>query len=273
MTIDFRRLWPEGKEACCLFTFDLDAESSLMDGGHKGPVMLSQGKYGATVGTDLLLELLADKGVKGTWFITGWTCDHYPEQAAKIAAAGHATGAHGYLHENLGQVADRDEEEHIFNRAMAAYERALGQAPTSFRAPYWEFSAHTLDILLARGFRVSSNMMDHFVPYYHAHRGRRTGLLELPVHWIADDAPFYVFPPRKMSAPQEVLAAWRAEFDGLRRRGGLFNLTCHPKYSGRPGRVDALGEFMNYVLADESVWTPTVDELEEYWRRTHPADT
>ena len=78
-----------------------------MDGGHTGPVMLSQGKYGATVGTDLLLELLDEKGVKGTWFITGWTCDHYPGQAAKIAAAGHATGAHGYLHENLGRVADR----------------------------------------------------------------------------------------------------------------------------------------------------------------------
>ena len=67
-------------------------------------------------------------------------------------------------------------------------------------------------------------------------------MVEVPIHWVLDDAPNFVYAPSAnrmgpMRNPEEVFGTWAAEFEGLYRYGRSFNLTMHPQYIGRPGRL------------------------------------
>ncbi len=47
--------------------------------------------------------------IKSTFFVLGWTADTYPGTVHKIIRAGHEIAAHGYLHENLSELNEKEE--------------------------------------------------------------------------------------------------------------------------------------------------------------------
>ena len=50
-----------------------------------------------------------------------------------------------------------------------------------------------------------------------------------------------------MRNPDEVFESWAAEFRGIYRYGRCFNLTMHPQYIGRPGRLLMLERLIEYI--------------------------
>src|ERR1700690_1522400 len=53
--------------------------------------------------TDRLLELLAARGARATFFVLGEVAVRHPALVRRIAAAGHEIGSHGYAHRHLSQ--------------------------------------------------------------------------------------------------------------------------------------------------------------------------
>src|SRR5919199_2167829 len=58
-------------------------------------------------GTPAVLDVLAARGARATFFLVGEQVEHDPGLAREIAAAGHAVALHGYRHRNLLRVAPR----------------------------------------------------------------------------------------------------------------------------------------------------------------------
>ena len=84
--------------------------------------------------TTRLLDGLAERGVKATFFLCGYRVDQYPELAARIAAEGHEIGTHGDQH----QFFTRLSPEGVCADLAAASEKiqtAAGCAPTLLRPP------------------------------------------------------------------------------------------------------------------------------------------
>ena len=48
--------------------------------------------------TDNVLELCAERGVKGTFFMLTWNAERHPDVVRQIHAAGHEVATHGYAH-------------------------------------------------------------------------------------------------------------------------------------------------------------------------------
>ena len=88
-------------------------------------------------------------------------------------------------------------------------------------------------------------------PYFvDAGDGRR--LVEIPVHWSLDDAPFYPFNPATgrtevMASPAQVYDTWASAFDELYARGRAYTLTLHPWISGRAGRLAMLERLITHI--------------------------
>ncbi len=264
--------WPNGARCAVVLSFDVDAETLWLiadpANAHK-PGLLSMGHYGPTVGVPLILDLLARHDLRASFFVPGWTVEHYPEMMREIVAAGHEIGHHGWIHETPTSLT-KDEERDVLERGLRAIEQIAGVHPVGYRSPSWEFSTNTLDLLSAYGFQYSSNLMDTFLPYRHPD----TEVMELPVQWILDDAPFFLFRPSGATRPIQpaanALQAWQEEFAGIYTYGGLCMLTMHPQLSGRPGRVRMLEQFIAYVQAmPEPVWFATGAEVAEHWRARH----
>jgi peptidoglycan/xylan/chitin deacetylase (PgdA/CDA1 family) len=100
-------------------------------------------------GTEAVLEILRDAGVKATFFLVGEQVEKRPAVAREIAAAGHGIALHCHRHRNLlrltsGQIrADLERAEH-------AIAEATGRAPVIHRPPYGIFSGPSLALVRRR---------------------------------------------------------------------------------------------------------------------------
>ncbi len=259
--------WKDGAQCAVMLTFDVDAETLWLAGSleHSNRIgLLSQGTYGARVGVPLVLHVLRRFDLQATFFVPGWVAEHHPDIVAAIVDQGHEIGHHGYLHEPMSDLSEEDERR-VLERGIEALQRVTGRTPLGYRSPSWELTGRTLRLLEQYGFRYSSNLMSHFLPWQHPD----TRLIELPVQWLLDDAPFFLFRPGPGSRPiqpaQHAFQAWVEEFQGIYRFGGLFNLTMHPQLIGRPGRILMLERLIEHILSHPRVWIATGLEVADYW--------
>ena len=261
----------KGNARCAVgLGFDLDGESLWIskDPAHeKRPGVLSQGAYGPRVGAPLILDLLERFAIRATFFVPGWVAERHPELIARIHRNGHELGHHGYRHEWLD--GDRPElEREVLAKGIAALTAITGERPLGYRSPAWELTEHTLGLLRDEGFLYSSNLMSDFVPFVHPE-----GIVELPVQWLLDDAPYFMFQTRVPSRPiwpaRLAREAWEEELHGIYYHGGLFNLTLHPQFIGRPGRLLELEKLLHTIGSYPDVWTAPLREVARYWQEEH----
>ncbi|MFZ4451695.1 polysaccharide deacetylase family protein [Salibacterium aidingense] len=264
--------WNDGIQCKVMLTFDFDAESlwiSRNEQNLKKPGTLSQGKFGANVGVPALLEMLAKHDIHSTFFIPGWVAENYQDVVEKIMKTKHEIGHHGYLHEWVDPE-NPEKEREVFVKGLESLEHITGKKPVGFRSPAWETSENMIDILLEYDFLYSSNMMDAINPYRTKRNGKETSLIELPVQWMLDDAPFFLFsingPSRPIFPANHVMEIWKEEFHAIYKRGGLFNLVCHPQIIGRPSRLDMLDNFISYINSYPDIQFVKGKEMACYYR-------
>lgn len=254
-------MWPEGHRSAAAFSFDFDAEELWIGenpANAERPGVLSQGTYGARRGVPELLRLLERCEIQATFFVPGKVAERHPDRVREIIAGGHEIAHHGYTHRSPTDLDQREEEEELLKGREAL--ESFGVEVSGYRSPSWDFSEHTLELLEQNGFTWSSNLMDEIVPYRH----EGTGIIELPVQWILDDAPHFWFDAvawnKKISTNDEVRQIWTAEFEGIHRLGGSTVITMHPQIIGRPGRLPFLEEFIELVKGHET-WVTTCGQI------------
>jgi hypothetical protein len=136
------------------------------------------------------------------------------------------------------------------------------------RVPSWDFSATTLPLIRELGLLYDSSLMADDEPYELIDNGEATGIVELPVEWIKDDAPYLgmnrATAIRPYTAPSAVGEIFRAEFEGALAEGGLFLLTMHPHIIGHRSRIAMLDELIRYMKGMPGVWFATHEEVARY---------
>lgn len=110
--------------------------------------------------TNRLLELLAQKGARGTFFILGWTAQRHPALVRRIAAAGHEVGSHGYDHELVYNQSQEEFRQDV-RRARAVLQDISGKDVVGYRAPSYTIVERTLwalRILAEEGYAYDSSI-------------------------------------------------------------------------------------------------------------------
>jgi peptidoglycan/xylan/chitin deacetylase (PgdA/CDA1 family) len=261
--------WPGGKKVAVLLSFDVDNETIAIRYGEPTVGSLAEMQYGARVGLPRILSLLDKHRIPASFFIPSVSLAITPSMATDIKRSGrHEFGVHGWIHE-LNSTLPDSAERALLKKAVDELTQLTGSRPTGYRAPSWNFSPNTLDILRDMGFRYESSLMADDAPYELLQRGQPTGLVELPVQWILDDAP--LFDPRgeRYMNPRDVARVWMDEFDKAQAEGGMVVLTLHPHVSGHRSRIVALEQFIAHVnrAAPGQVWWATHAEAAEYVRK------
>jgi len=259
--------WPGGARVAVLLSFDVDNETT--QGLRTGTVSigpLSQGQYGARVGLPRVLGLLEEEDVPATFFFPAWTLKLAPEQADLIQAPGmHEIGLHGWIHE-LNTSLDGETEARLLRQASDAIEEITGVRPIGYRAPSWNHSPNTLNIILEMGLLYESSLMADDRPYELVQDGEPTGLVELPVEWILDDAPLFNPLGNRYMNPRDVLQVWIDEFDKAWEEGTMFLLTMHPHIIGHRSRIVVLEELIDHIKTKSGVWFGTHAEAARWVR-------
>lgn len=258
------KAWKDGARLAVALSFDSDHETiDLRFGGHSHGKM-SQGQYGARRGSPRILKLLERHGVPATFFMPAVSGLLHPEEARAVVAEGHELGIHSWIHEFNSRL-DHATERDLALRAADTLETLSGRRPVGMRTASWDFSPWTLKIIREMGLLYDSSLMADDEPYELLDEGRPTGVVELPVEWIRDDAIYFnmdrMAALRPYTAPEAVLDIFRRELLTAHEEGGLFLLTMHPHHIGHRSRIFILDEVIRLARSLPGVWFATHEEV------------
>ena len=262
--------WKDGARCAVAFSFDSDHETNELRDGGQSIGKLAWGEYGARVGVPRILSILNKHAIPATFFVPAVAALLHPEEQRRVVAEGHEVGIHGWIHERnavLPHAAERD----LMMRAADTLEEVTGVRAVGMRTPSWDFSPNTLPILMEMGLRYDSSLMADVDCYELLLDGSETGIVELPVEWIRDDAVYFAMERfgglRPQMAPEAVFDIFRRELEGAYAEGGVFQLTLHPHRIGYRSRIWILEELIGIAEALGDVWFATHAEVVAWARR------
>ena len=253
--------WPNGARVAVLLSFDVDNET--IQGLRTGEINigpLSQGQYGARVALPRIVNLINKENIPASFFFPAWSLKIAPEQAELILSSGlHEIGVHGWIHET-NTALDGETEARLLRQATDAIEAITGSRPVGYRAPSWNHSPNTLNIIREMEFLYESSLFADDRPYELMQNGEPTGFVELPVDWILDDAPFFNPLGNRYMNPRDILQVWIDEFDRAWEERTMFLLTMHPHVIGHRSNIVALEGLIQHIKTKEGVWFGTLED-------------
>ncbi len=256
--------WKNGARCAVALSFDSDHETNELRDGGKSIGRMSWGQFGPRQGIPRILKALDRHGAKASFYVPAVSALLYPDEQRQLVAEGHEIGIHGWIHELNSQLPYEIERDLMF-RSADTLEKVSGQRPVGLRTPSWDFSPSTLRIERELGLLYDSSLMADDDPYELVEAGEPTGIVELPVEWIRDDAVYFNMNRfaalRPYTAPETVFDIFRREFEGAYEEGGLFLLTMHPHVIGYRSRIWILEAILELAAGRPDVWIATHAEI------------
>ena len=127
--------------------------------------LISPGRWGdmesrCEAQADFVLGMLAEYGVRATFFTLGWLAERRPALVERIAGAGHELACHGYDHTMITRQC-REEFDREVKRSKMILEDLCGVEIRGYRAPTFSITKDTqwaLEVLWENGFYYDSSI-------------------------------------------------------------------------------------------------------------------
>ena len=161
----------------------------------------------------------------------------------------------------MNSVLPYEVERDLMMRSADELEKITGVRAVGLRTPSWDFSPNTLKIERDMGLLYDSSLMADEDCYELLLDGTPSGVIELPVEWVRDDAVYFMMHRfqslRPHTPPASVLDIFRREFEAAYEEGGIFQLTTHPHIIGYRSRIWIIEELIRMAKAKGDVWFAT----------------
>ena len=258
--------WPNGAKVAVCVSFDIDNESPALARGNTNPDLsaMSDTEFGAKEGLPRILRLLDQRAIPASFYIPALSNILAPEMVTEIMKSGrHEIALHGWIHEPVVTLNNAAEEERLLKQAIDYFTKVTGKKPVGSRTGGWAISPYTIGIEQKLGLLYDSSMMAMDQPYELVANGKPTGLIELPVTWVQDDAPYFGR-QGALPSPELIFNVFRDEFDVAYQDGTMVLLSMHPHVSGRRSRAVHLAKLLDYMKAKPGVWFATAEQIANY---------
>ncbi|WP_205629291.1 polysaccharide deacetylase family protein [Jiangella muralis] len=256
---------------------DADQETGTEWGQYPYPAgianlaMESMYEYGSRVGVWRIFDIADSFDVPLTIFACAQAFELNPDVAAYVRDSAHEVCSHGYRWEEVFRLTEQEEAEHI-RLAVASLEKTVGRRPAGWYCRYGP-STRTRELLVAEGgFRYDSDSYADDAPYFVLAGGERR--LVVPYSPDVNDFRFW---QANGPATAALLTEYLTDsFDELYRESErtprMLSFGLHPRIIGRPGRIRALRDFIEYALGHDGVWFATREEIADAWLRRDAVD-
>ncbi len=277
IAVQFVLNFEEGAESCVL---DGDAGSEVflseLSGAQSFPMrhmsMESLYEYGARAGLWRVLRVFERRGLPLTIFAVAAAIRRHPEAAAAFRELGHEIASHGLRWISYQQVDEATERAHM-REAVEILRETFGAAPLGWYTG--RDSPQTRKLVVEHGgFLYDSDSYADDLPYWTlAHGGPH---LVVPYTLDTNDMRFAT--AQGFSTGAQFLDYLRASFDALYREGDpqgldrpkMLSIGLHCRLIGRPGRIGALEQFLDYIQSHDKVWICRRVEIARHWIAAHP---
>jgi len=264
--------YEEGAESCVL-NGDKNSEIFLSEIIGAKPVkgrhmsMESLYEYGSRAGFWRLHKLFQEKNIPITVFGVGMALEKNPEICKAIKDAGYEVASHGWRWIDYQNIKKSEEKKHM-QLAMQTHKKIFGERPNGWYTG--RCSPNTRDLVIEDGgFLYDSDSYSDDLPYWET-RGKKKQLI---IPYTLDNNDMRFATNQGFNTGDHFFTYLKDSFDTLYEEGKtspkMMSIGLHCRIIGKPGRIQSLKRFLDYVLKHEDVWLCKRIDIAKHWIKNY----
>ena len=278
--------WPNNARIAVqiVLNYEEGAENCVLNGDNNSEVFLSEiigaqpvkgrhinmeslYEYGSRAGFWRLHKLFQEKKIPVTVFGVGMALEKNPEVCKAIIEADYEVACHGWRWIDYQNIKKSEEKKHM-QLAIKAHTKIFGKRPNGWYTG--RCSPNTRDLVMEDGgFLYDSDSYSDDLPYWEIRNKKK----QLIIPYTLDNNDMRFATNQGFNTGDHFFTYLKDSFDALYEEGKIspkmMSVGLHCRLIGKPGRVQSLKKFLNYVLKHKNVWVCKRIDIAKHWIKNY----
>jgi allantoinase len=224
-------------------------------------------EYGSRAGFWRLHKLFKEKNIPVTIFGVGLALEQNPEVCEAIKNGNYEVAAHGYRWIDYQDVKKSVEKKHM-QQAIKTIKKIFGSRPLGWYTG--RCSPNTRDLVFDEGgFLYDSDSYCDDLPYWEKRGSKR----QLIIPYTLDNNDMRFATNQGFNTGDHFYNYLKDSFDALYEEGKtspkMMSVGLHCRLIGRPGRIQSLKKFLDYVLKFNDIWICKRIDIAKHWIKNY----
>ena len=224
-------------------------------------------EYGSRSGFWRLHKLFQEKKIPITIFGVGMALKKNPEVCRAIIKAGYEVASHGWRWIDYQNIKKSVEKKHM-QLAIKTIKKIFGTRPLGWYTG--RCSPNTRDLVFENGgFLYDSDSYSDDLPYWE----KRNKKKQLIIPYTLDNNDMRFATNQGFNTGDHFFNYLKDSFDVLYEEGKtnpkMMSVGLHCRLIGKPGRIQSLKKFLNYVLKHKDVWICKRIDIAKHWIKNY----
>ena len=279
--------WPNNARIALqiVLNYEEGAENCIINGDKHSEVFLSEiigaqpvkgrhinmeslYEYGSRSGFWRLHKLFQEKKIPITIFGVGMALEKNPEICKAIKNANYEVASHGWRWIDYQSVKKSEEKKHM-KLAIKKIKEIFGERPLGWYTG--RCSPNTRDLVFEEGgFLYDSDSYSDDLPYWEIRKKKK----QLIIPYTLDNNDMRFVANQGFNTGDHFFTYLKDSFDALYEEGKanpkMMSVGLHCRLVGRPGRIQSLKRFLEYVLSHKDVWICKRIDIAKHWIKNYP---
>ena len=278
--------WPNNARIAVqiVLNYEEGAENCVLNGDNNSEVFLSEiigaqpvkgrhmnmeslYEYGSRSGFWRLHKLFQEKKIPITVFGVGMALEKNPEVCNAIIKADYEVASHGWRWIDYQNIKKAEEKKHM-KLAIQAHTKIFGERPRGWYTG--RCSPNTRDLVMEDGgFLYDSDSYSDDLPYWETRNKKK----QLIIPYTLDNNDMRFATNQGFNTGDHFFSYLKDSFDVLYEEGKtspkMMSVGLHCRLIGKPGRVQSLKKFLDYILKHEDVWICKRIDIAKHWIKNY----
>ena len=231
--------------------------------------MESMYEYGSRRGFWRLHKLFQEKKIPITIFGVAMALERNPEVCKAIKNGNYELACHGWRWID-NQNVKKSTEKKDMKLAIKTLKKIFGYRPLGWYTG--RCSPNTRDLVFNDGgFLYDSDSYSDDLPYWEYKKNKK----QLIIPYTLDNNDMRFATNQGFNSGDQFYAYLKDSFDALYEEGKnypkMMSVGLHCRLIGRPGRIQSLKKFLDYVLKFNDVWICKRVDIAKHWIKNYPS--
>ncbi len=268
-----------------VLNYEEGAENSVLHGDKKSETFLSEiigaqpikerhinmesiYEYGSRRGFWRINKLFKEKKIPITIFGVAMALERNKDVCDEIKKSNYEVACHGWRWIDYQKIPKATEKKHML-LAIKSIKKIFGERPLGWYTG--RCSPNTRDLVMEEGgFLYDSDSYSDDLPYWET-RGRKKQLI---IPYTLDNNDMRFATNQGFNSGDQFYTYLKDSFDALYEEGSyapkMMSVGLHCRLVGRPGRIQSLKKFLDYVLQHKDVWICKRVDIANHWIKNYP---
>ncbi len=224
-------------------------------------------EYGSKRGFWRLHELFQEKKIPITIFGVAMALERNPEICKAIIEGDYEVASHGWRWIDYQNISKSVEKKHM-DLAIKSIKKIFGKRPLGWYTG--RCSPNTRDLVMSEGgFLYDSDSYSDDLPYWEIRNKKK----QLIIPYTLDNNDMRFATNQGFNSGDQFYSYLKDSFDALYAEGKqspkMMSVGLHCRLIGRPGRIQSLKRFLDYVLKHDDIWICKRLDIAKHWIKNY----